>query len=91
MKDLSNTDEYKKAYERADRICRFMPHLIDKMSSPEDEPPAHRQAFEDRITELQIERDRANNFSRKALFEKYGSKLNRYEVNRLKDQYRERD
>ena len=40
MEDLSNTEDYKRAYERADRICRYMPHLVDKMSSPKGETPA---------------------------------------------------
>jgi len=28
MKDLRKTEEYKKAYERVDRLCKYMPHLI---------------------------------------------------------------
>tara|TARA_Y100000114_G_scaffold156111_1_gene182122 strand:- start:13348 stop:13623 length:276 start_codon:yes stop_codon:yes gene_type:complete len=49
MKDLRKTEEYKKAYERVDRLCKYMPHLIKDMVSPENEPQIQKQAFEDRI------------------------------------------
>lgn len=49
MEDLRKTEEYKKAYERADRICKYMPELIKDMVSPKEESPIHKPAFEDRI------------------------------------------
>jgi len=91
MEDLSNSEEYKRAYKRADRICRFMPHVIEKMESPEGESPAQRKAFEDRITEYRIEQDGINNTPRKALFQKYGAKLHRYNNDPSKGKDRTRD
>ena len=91
MKDLRKTEEYKKAYSRADRICKYMPHLVGKMSSPKTESPAQKQAFEDRITEFQIEQDSINNMSRKSLLKRYGAKLNRYNQHKPKDLERSRD
>jgi hypothetical protein len=49
MEDLRKTEEYKKAYERADRLCKYMPELIRDMVSPKEESPTHKLAFEDRI------------------------------------------
>jgi len=91
MEDLSNSEEYKRAYKRADRICRFMPHMIEKMATPEKETPAQKKAFEDRIIEYNIEQDGMKHMPRKALFEKYGAKLHRYNNNPLKDKDRTRD
>ena len=91
MEDLSNTEDYKRAYVRADRICRYMPHLVDKMSSPKGETPAQRQAFEDRITELRIEQHSMKNMPRKNLMKKYGAKLHRYNNHKSKGRARSKD
>lgn len=85
MKDLRKSEDYQKAYRRADRICRFMPHLIDKMESPDGESIEQKQAFEDRISEYKIERDSMNNMPKSELMKKYGAKLIRYNQKRMKN------
>lgn len=91
MKDLSESDEYKKAYLRADRICRYMPQMVDKMASPKGEPLAQKQAFEDRVIDYRIEQDSMNNMPPKMLFKKYGSRLIKYNQRHSKDKGRGRD
>lgn len=89
MEELRNSDEYKKAFERADRICSYQPHLLNGMVTPEGETPAQKLAFEDRIIEHQIEQDSMKNLTKKQLFKKYGSNLNRYNKARSKEKDRD--
>lgn len=90
MKELRDSEEYKKAYERMERICRYTPELLEGMTIPNDNQPEQKLAFEDRIAEYRIEQDGIKGLSRKALFKKYGSKFIRYNTSRSKEQTKER-
>lgn len=90
MQEPRNSEEYKKAYERVDKICRYSPELLKGMTMPNDNQPVQKLAFEDRITEHQIEQDGMKRLSRRTMFKKYGSKLARYNTSRSKEQTKER-
>lgn len=85
MEDLSQTQEYKKAYEQADRLCRERPDMIDQLIPSENEPPAIRQAFEDRISDFKIEQDSMGNMSHRDLFKKYGLRLQKFDQTPARD------
>lgn len=75
MEDLKVSEEYKKAYNHADMICRFMPHLLKDMKIPEKEPGEYTKGFQDRIKQFEKERQIIKSFSRENLREKYASIL----------------
>lgn len=85
MEDIKVSKEYKKAYNQADLICTYMPHLLDKIETPKNEPSAYKQGFEDRIKQYEIERDAIRHFSVERLREKYGFSKEANNKDRSKD------
>ena len=88
MEDLKVSKDYKKAYNHADMICRFMPHLLKDMKIPEKEPGEYTRGFQDRVKQYEKERDAVKYFSPEKLREKYG--LNDPEKGRTKGMEKEK-
>ena len=72
MDDVKVSEDYKKAYNHADMICRFTPHLLKDMKIPEKEPGEYTKGFQDRISQYERERNAVKYFSPEKLREKYG-------------------
>ena len=79
MKDeevkLSNT--YKRAYNHADMICRYMPERIDSLHKPKNEDPEYTKGFEDRLRQYKREIEATKQFSFATLEEKYTPSTNK--------------
>ena len=57
MSEHKVSKQYMKAYNQADMICRYMPHLVDKIkSSPDNEPSEYTKGLEDRLKQFEIEK-----------------------------------
>ncbi|MFY0689082.1 MAG: hypothetical protein JXQ90_18065 [Cyclobacteriaceae bacterium] len=83
--------EYKKAFNQADMICRFMPQELEKLGSLENVSPEYRRGFEDRIKQHQMEKDVTKDFSVEELKEKYGKDLEGLAKDQDKDKGLEHD
>ncbi len=75
MEDLKVSEQYKKAYNQADMICTYMPHLLESMTFPKDEPSEYTKGFQDRVKQYEIEQKAIKNFSVEKLKEKYGKEI----------------
>ena len=73
MEEEKISEEYKKAYNQADMICRYMPHMVDKIrTSPQGEPSEYTKGFNDRIAQFEKERIATKEFSLDKLKQEYG-------------------
>ncbi len=63
---LEVSEQYKKAYNHADMICRFMPHILDGMQTPESEPSEYTRGFEDRVKLFEKEQEAIKSYSPKS-------------------------
>lgn len=79
---LKVSDEYLKAYNHADMLCTYMPHIVETMELPQHETSEYSKGFRDRVRQFEIERDAMRNFSVEQLREKYGKDLDAYGKNR---------
>nr|WKN34352.1 hypothetical protein K4G66_18410 [Tunicatimonas sp. TK19036] len=73
--NLKVSEEYKKAYNQADMIYTYMPHILKGIKIPEGEKSEYAQGFKDRIRQYEMEKDAIKNFSYEQLREKYGKDL----------------
>lgn len=48
--------EYLKAYNQADMICTYMPHLLKGMTIPGGEPSEYTKGFQERINQYEQEK-----------------------------------
>lgn len=48
---------YKKAYNHADMICNYMPHLLDGMHTPKEGSSEYTRGWNDRVREYEKERN----------------------------------
>ncbi len=77
MENLKISEDYKKAYNQADMICRHMPHLLKGITIPENEPTEYTKGFQDRIKQYEAERQKSTkNFSLDKLKDKYKGEVN---------------
>ena len=76
--EIKPSAEYIKAYNQADMICTYMPHVLEGMQTPENEPSEYTRGFTARVREYEIEQDMIKNFSLDDLKGKYGKDLDTY-------------
>ncbi|MBI1183604.1 hypothetical protein GC194_05000 [bacterium] len=69
--------EYLKAYNHADMICNYMPHLLKGMHTPDNEPSDYTKGFMDRVRQYEMEKDASINTSWNELKNKYGDELDK--------------
>lgn len=87
--NLKVSEEYKKAYNQADMICTYMPHLLKGIKMPEKDQSEYTKGFQDRIKQYEIEQDAIKNFSYEQLREKYGKDIDDYGKDRTKGRTKE--
>ena len=56
-------ENYAKGYNHADIICSKLPHLLDGIHTPENEPSDYTLGFQDRVKEYEREKAQIRNFS----------------------------
>ncbi|MDO5970307.1 hypothetical protein Q4Q35_10865 [Flavivirga aquimarina] len=71
MENQKVSEDYKKAYNQADMICTYMPHLLKGMNLPKDEPSEYTKGFQDRVKQYEKEQEAIKNFSVERLADKY--------------------
>ena len=86
---LKVSEDYKKAYNRADMICTYMPHVLKGIKIPEVEKDDYAKGFQDRIRQYEMEQDKIKNFSYDQLREKYNRDLGEPNKDRSKDKTKE--
>lgn len=75
MDDVKVSKEYKKAYNQADKICTYMPHLLKGMTVSEKEPSEYTKGFRDRVKQYEMEQEAIKNFTYDKLKEEYSKEL----------------
>ena len=64
MEDTKVSNEYLKAYNQADMICTYMPHLIPTIEIQVNEPgDDYTRGFDDRLRQFEKEQEAVKNFS----------------------------
>lgn len=80
-KETKPSADYIKAYNQADMICTYMPHLLEGMQAQENEPSEYTRGFTDRVRQYEIEQDILKNFSLQDLKQKYGKDMDEFGKN----------
>lgn len=63
MEEQTPSKEYLKAYNQADMICTYMPHLLKGMTIPDQEPSEYTRGFQDRVDQYELEQRAMEKFS----------------------------
>ncbi len=82
---LQVSDDYKKAFNKADFICNYMPHLLKEITIPEKGFNDYTQGFKDRVQQYDKEVQRTRQDAMQAIRDRYAKEINAPAKNSNKD------
>jgi len=96
MEELNISEDYKKAYNRADILCRYMPHLLKDIDMPEYDMSEYSKGFKDRVRQFEQDKDKdqiksRSKFSLEEMKQHYRDEIEKGKNNKSRESGLDRD
>lgn len=83
MEEIRVSEDYKKAFNRADMICRYMPELLKEIDISADQANDYTKGFQDRVKQYEQEKDNKE-FSVEKMKDQYREEIETSKDNKSK-------